>query len=399
MPIYFDYNATTPLKHAVWEALYSHSGTCCIPQNPSSIHAYGRKAKQILEESRERVGQAFDIQDVERLFFTSSATESINTAIKGCFFASPHKEQFHLISTGVEHNGGIQTAAFVQAQGGRLHMLEVDRNGNISLEQLEQHLQSIRAKEKKSSILCSVMAANNETGKLYPTEKIGEICRQYDALLHVDAAQVGGKLARPFSITRSGASLVTLSSHKIGGPLGVGALYVEKGLVLEPLIHGGSQERKRRAGTYDLSGILGFSLAAELLKKATPLALEKLRNYMEKTLLAKISDLHVVCGGEDRLCNTSNLVVPGLEGHSILMNLDMEGVAISSGSACSSGSVAPSHVLLAMGYSREEALSSIRVSLGEENTQAEVDYFCSLLSSIVERIRNATSAKAPSPIL
>lgn len=388
MPIYFDHNATTPLKKPVWEGLYSSLEKTNIPQNPSSIHGYGRKAKELLEESRERVARAFEVEDPERLFFTASATESINTAIKGSFFAASGTS-FHFISTEGEHEAGLEASKFIQSKGAKLRTLELDKKGNFSLEQLKECLHSIREKEKDSPILCSFMAANNETGKIYPVKEIGEICRSYDAFLHVDATQTGGKIASPFSIKEVNASLVTLSSHKIGGPQGVGALYVEKNCTLLPLLEGGSQERKRRAGTHNVLGILGFSLAANLLKDYSPLLIEKLRNSMEESLVEKIPDLHIVCKGEDRLLNTSNFMVPGVEGHSLLMSLDLEGIAVSSGSACSSGSTKASHVLLAMGYGEKEALSSIRVSLGEENTQEEVEHFCSILPSIVERIQRS----------
>lgn len=417
--VYLDYNATNPIKHAVKNSMLyffeaEKSG------NPSSIHWAGRTAKTAVDEAREFIQAEFDFESPEEFIFTGSGTESINTAIKGSFFyALKENRKFHLLTTKAEHEATLQSAEFIEALGAKISYLELNENGNISLNQLEDYLKSIRdgsdieASEKKKSlfsakrstesdsagapaILVSLLAVNNETGVLTPMTEVSALCERYGAIFHIDAVQAPGKMPGThggtlgkFSVKESGGDLVSFSAHKIGAAKGVGGLYLKRGLILESLLSGGSQERKRRAGTLNVAGIVGFGEAARILPEVDFAQIQKQRDRLENALIEKFPDMIVAGKSTDRAINVSNLIFPGLRADSILMALDLEGIAVSAGSACNSGTVNPSHVLMAMGFSKEDAAAGIRISLGAETTEADIEYFIETLPTVIERIRQA----------
>ena len=354
--------------------------------NPASIHWAGRKAKAAIDDARERIARALGVESEEELVFTGSGTEATNAALKGAFFyATQSGKKFHLITSLVEHEATLETARFIESLGGQAHYLEVDQSGQLLAGQLETRLGELAA-DKANSVLVSLMAANNETGVLFPIRAIGELCERFGALFHVDAIQAVGKTEAPFSVADSLAHLASFSAHKIGGPKGVGALYVRRGLKLVSLLHGGAQERRRRAGTQNVAGIVGFGTAAELLDEESPARTRELRDHLESVLAQRLPGVKIQGKAAPRLVNTANLLFSGVRGDSLLMSLDLEGIAVSTGSACASGTVNPSHVLLAMGFSKEDATSAIRVSLGSQNTHAEVERFLGVLPALVERI-------------
>lgn len=355
--------------------------------NPASIHWAGRKAKAAIDEAREAIARAFGIASEEEIVFTGSGTEAVNAALKGAYFhAVQAGKRFHLITSAVEHEATLETARFLESLGARAYFLEVDRDGQLSETQLENLLASL-ATDPENFTVVSLMAANNETGVVFPIRRIGKKCQRYHALFHVDAVQAIGKLETPFSVGDSLAQLVSFSAHKIGGPKGIGALYIQRGLKLVSLLHGGAQERRRRAGTQNVAGIVGFGKAAALLDPEETARMKELRDYLEAEVERLVPDVRIQGKKSPRLVNTSNLLFRGVRGDSLLMSLDLEGIAVSTGSACASGTVNPSHVLLAMGFDKEEAKSAIRISLGAQNTRAEVDHFLSVLPQLVERIR------------
>lgn len=383
--IYLDHNSTTKMEHSVSKAMLlffseDHFG------NPSSIHQFGRKIKTALDESRETLARFFDIPDAEEICFTSGGTEAINMAIKGAFFQAKNNfKRFHLITNQVEHEATLQAADFVESQGARVHRLAVDRSSQLDLGALESQLQQL-AQDKNNQIMLSQMGANNESGILFPYEAIGSLAKKYGALYHLDAIQLPGKV-EGFSVANSQADLVSLSAHKIGGPKGMGALVVRRGVKLVSLLGGGAQERKRRAGTENVAGIVGFAKATEVVRARDLPAIRARRLAMEQEVLGQIEGCHLVGRDVDRIANTSYFVFENTPGDSLIMNLDLAGFAVSSGSACHSGSLNPSHVLLAMGFDEELAKNGLRVSIGPETTSAELAQFSEVLVASVARIR------------
>ena len=398
-PIYLDHNATTEMEQGALNALLLFSSTASSEKanfgNPSSLHWAGRRVKNVLDDARESLSNAFGFSDPDSFFFTGSATEAINTALKGSYYF--HKSQgkrFQLITTLVEHEATLESANFLEIEGARVHRLPVDENGELSLEKLESLLKFL-AQDKNNAILLSLMAANNETGVIFPVREAVLLAKLYGATVHVDAVQVLGKSA--FSFQDIPADMASFSAHKIGGPKGVGALYAKRGTKLVSLLHGGAQERKRRAGTENIAGIAAFAAAAELLKERPLRKMEELRQYLEFEVRAKVPGAHINGGrAKQRLVNTSNFLFDGVRGEALLMGLDVEGFAVSSGSACNSGSILPSHVLLAMGLERLAAASALRVSLGPRNTQEEIDLFVKALARVVVRIRESAKVEGRS---
>ncbi len=378
--VYFDYNATSVLSSSVKENLRS-----CLEVigNPSSVHWAGRKAKLVLDTAREQLSEALHVQWPEELVFTGSGTEAINMALKGVYFHS-RNHSFHLITSPMEHEATTNVAEFLSSLGANIHYLEVNKQGEIDPEAV---LRLLRSFPKSHVSLVSLMAANNETGLIFPYRQVGEYCREYGALFHIDGVQAPGKMV--FSVQESLADFVSFSSHKIAGPKGVGALFIRKGIKMESLIHGASQERNRRAGTQNVMGISGFGEAAHQLGSCSLEKIRSLRDRLEEGVLSRVKKASVICGDKNRLVNTSALFFKGLRGDSLMMSLDLEGFAVSTGSACASGSLSPSHVLEAMGYSKEDASSFIRVSLGPENTQEEIELFLERLPILVDRIYSA----------
>ncbi len=379
--IYFDHNATSPLHPEVLKVVNEAEG---VFGNPSSIHWAGREARKKLSAARLQVANLLGAHESE-LLFTSGGTESINTAIQGVWKQqtgdSKQKSRHQIITTPVEHQATLRTLEFLESQGAEIVFLKVDAQGKISLEELSQKIND-------NTLLVSVMFANNEIGNLYPIHEIGKICRDQNILFHCDAVQAVGKTL--IDLKNLPVDLLSFSAHKFHGPKGVGGLFVRQGVALAPLHYGGLQEKKMRAGTENLSGICGMAKALELvlqdLEKDT-FKINRLKEILEEKLLLKVGGLQIQGELENRLSNTTNLYVEGVDGESLLLNLDLAGIAASAGSACESGSIDPSHVLLAMGFDEVRARGSIRFSLSKFNTEEEVDFVAEEFSKIVERLR------------
>ena len=376
--IYFDHNATTPVLDEVFEAM--------VPflkeqwGNPSSIHWAGRGTRKAVEDARERVCSLLNCAPVE-LIFTSSGTEGDNHAIKGLAYAQKNKGN-HIITTKVEHPAVLSTCKHLQKEGFEVTYLDVDKDGLIDLEELKKAI-------TPKTILISVMYANNETGVLFPIKEIGQIAKETGVAFHTDAVQAAGKIK--IDVADLNVDLMTISGHKLYGPKGIGALFIKRGTRLVPIIHGGHQERNRRGGTENVAGIVAMGKAAEIAmrdmeKEAEHLSVLKAR--LEKGMAEKVPHIKVNGHPERRLPNTSNISFEFVEGESLLLNLDMKGIAASSGSACTSGSLEPSHVLVSMGLSHELSHGSVRFSLGKSNTVEEIDYLLEIMPPIVERLRS-----------
>lgn len=375
--IYFDNNATTPLAPEAEEAMTAAARIC---GNASSVHSAGREARRLLNEARERVAKILKVQE-STLAFTSGGTESINAAMLGVFL--PILGPRHLIVSSVEHSAVLKTAEFLEGLGVEVTRLGVDAEGRLDLDALEAAI-------KPHTKLIAVMFANNETGNLFPVKRIGEIARERKIPYLCDAVQAVGRLEIDLSLLP--IDLLTASAHKFHGPKGVGLLYCKSGLELTPLIHGGRQERGHRAGTENIPGIVGMAAALELAQRRSLTEGRKianLRDRLQSGLFERIPGLQINGDAEHRVTNTLSFRVPGVSGETLLMNLDMAGIAVSVGAACDSGSLEPSHVLKAMGQSDEEALEGVRVSLSRNNSEAEVEEFLRVLPGLVEKIRSA----------
>ncbi|MBI5598475.1 MAG: cysteine desulfurase NifS [Deltaproteobacteria bacterium] len=375
--IYFDHNATTPVQAEVFEAM--------LPflrdewGNPSSIHWAGRAPRKAVEEARDKVCRFLNCSAAE-LIFTSSGSESDNLAIKGTAFAKKSKGN-HIITTKVEHPAVLNTCKYLEREGFEVTYLGVDADGMLSLDEL-------RAAIRPQTILITIMYVNNETGVIFPVDEIGKIAEVHAVTFHTDAVQAAGKL--PLDVKLLRCDLLSISGHKLYAPKGVGALYVKKGARLIPLIHGGHHERNRRGGTENVSGIAGLGRACEIaardMDKETE-RLGRLKHRLERGLMDRIPHVKLNGHSEKRIANTANLSFEFVEGESLLLNLDMIGIAASSGSACTSGSLEPSHVLVSMGLTPEISHGSVRFSLGRANTEEEVDYLIEKMPPIVERMR------------
>ena len=380
--IYLDYNATTPLKPEAYEAMLPYLKEQY--GNPSSIHWAGQAAKKALMIARERVASLFHV-DPQEIVFTSGGTEANNLVLKGAF-EMLHKKGRHIVTTQVEHKSILDCCDYLKKHGAEINYAPVHTNGQINLE-------ALKAAIRPDTILISVQAANNETGVLMPLKEISEIAHTHNILFHTDAVQLAGKKA--LLLDELPIDFVSVSSHKIYGPKGAGALIIRNSLKLEALLHGGNQERKRRGGTENVSALVGFGAACEgisrNIKEEAP-RLESLRNTLEQGILNAVP--HTIINGQDspRVPNTLNVSFKGIEAEGLLLNLDLKGIAASSGSACSSGSLDPSHVLLAMGRSKEEALSSIRFSLGHATNEKDIDTVLDILPELVEHLRRLNEA-------
>ncbi|MBI2369563.1 MAG: cysteine desulfurase NifS [Deltaproteobacteria bacterium] len=386
--VYLDHNATTPIHPEVGAAMQHYIQE--VWGNPSSIHWAGRDARTGLEEARERVAALLNA-DPDEVIFTSSGTEADNLALKGVAYARRDRGD-HIITTSVEHPAVIETGQALEKEGFRVTWLRVDRQGMVDLDDLRRAI-------TPKTILISVMTANNETGVLFPIQEIGELARERGILFHTDAVQAVGKLL--LDVKALPVDLLSLSAHKIYAPKGVGALYIRRGLKLRPLIHGGHQEKSRRAGTENMVGIVALGKAAELARQdleGEAAHLEKLRDRLYEGIVKVIDGLHLNGHPEHRLPSTLNVSFEHVEGESLLLSLDLEGVAVSTGSACSAGTLEPSHVLVAMGLSPEIARGAIRFSLGKWNTAEDVDYVLDLLPSIVKRLRLLSPFYQPAPL-
>ena len=376
--VYLDHNATTPVYKEVVQTmlpfLEENWG------NPSSVHWASREPRKAVDEAREKVAVLINAQPNE-IVFTGSGSEGNNFAIKG-LVQSLNQRGNHLVTTSVEHPSVLNTCKYLANTGFTVDYLKVNAKGMIDLDTLKDSITDKTA-------LISVMYANNETGNIYPIEKIGELTREKGVLFHCDAVQAAGKI--PIDVEKMKVDLLTLSGHKLYAPKGIGALYIRKGVKLLPLIHGGHQERNRRAGTENVAGIAGFGKACEMALQSmeeNAERLTKLRDMLHKGILDSIDQVTLNGHPTERLPTTLNLSFDHVDGESLLLSLDMKGIAASSGSACTSGSVEPSHVLLAMGVPMKLALGSVRFSLGTESSKEEIDYLLDVLPSIVERIRS-----------
>ncbi len=376
--IYFDNNATTPFLPEVSEWLNTHLSTY---GNPSSIHEKGRKAKAILRESRTLLANVIGANSDLEIIFTSGGSEANNLAIKGIYYKLKSKGHpcRHMLLGAMEHSSLMSMVPFFQSLGVEVELIPIDRDGFVNLEQFESQL-------REETFIVSMMYASNETGTLFPIKKMAKIAHKKNILFHSDCVQGLGKTL--LSVSDLDVDLASFSSHKFYAPKGVGLLYVKKGIDLEPLIHGGGQERSRRGGTENVMGIGAFGEAARLKFPEKIKQIEALREKLEENIVSSIPNVSINGKGIGRVSNTSNMVLPDIDGEMLLMNLDLEKIHVSTGSACSSGSQEPSSALRAMGLSVKEARSSLRVSLGWQNTQEEVEVFCEKLCAIVERLRS-----------
>ncbi|HEX7126656.1 MAG TPA: cysteine desulfurase NifS [Thermodesulfobacteriota bacterium] len=381
--VYLDHNATTPVDPSVVAAMLPFFGEAF--GNASSHHFAGRPARQAVNRAREAVAALVGADPVE-VIFTSGATESDNLALRGIAEREPG---CHIVTTAVEHSAVLATCDALERRGHRVTRLGVDRTGALDLGALEAAITD-------DTRVVSVMLANNETGVLFPVAEVARICRARGVLFHCDATQAVGKV--PVDMRTIGIDLLSLSGHKLNGPKGIGALIVRRGVRLPAQQTGGSQEGGRRGGTENVPGIVGLGAAAELaarrLAEGAPARVAALRDRLEARLLEMVPRSEVNGAGSPRLPNTLNCTFHGVDGEGVLLALDLEGVAASSGSACAAGSIDPSHVLLAMGLTREAAQGSVRLSLGYGTTDEDVDYVAQVLPAIVERLRALAPAGA-----
>lgn len=381
--IYLDHAATTPTHPEVVNAMLP-----CFTDafgNPASIYSYGQEARGAVEESRTKVAELIGARS-EEIVFTSGGTEADNFALKGIASANEHKGN-HIITTSIEHHAVLEVARFLEKEGLRITCLPVDKCGLVDPGDVKKAITD-------KTILISVMHANNEMGTIEPVEEIGEIAREAGVYFHSDAVQTVGHI--PVNVDRLKVDLLSISAHKLYGPKGVGALYVRKGTKLNSLVHGGEQERRRRAGTENVPGMVGLGKAVELAGQEISNETERLaalRDRLVRGLLAKIDHVRLNGHPTRRLPNNVNVSVDFVEGESMLLNLDLEGICASTGSACSSASLEPSHVLLALGLSPEQAHGSLRFTLGRENTEADIERVLEVLPGIVAKLR------AMSPLL
>ena len=381
--IYLDYAATTPVDPRVVKAIRPYFSEKF--GNTMSLHSFGQEAKEALEESREVIADLMGAKPKE-IIFTSSATESNNTALKGIAFAN-RKKGNHIIISPIEHDCVIESAKWLESQGFEVTRLKVGKFGLVDPADVKKAI-------KKDTILVSVMHANNEIGTIEPIEEIGKICRERNVYFHTDAAQSFGKI--PIDVNKMNIDLMTVSSHKTYGPKGAGALFVRGGTKIEPIIHGGGHESGLRSSTVNVPAIVGFAEAARICQREMRREAEKLtklRDKLIKGVLKKIGGSHLNGHPKKRLPNNANFWFKGVEGESIVMHLDLLGIAVSSGSACSSKSLAPSHVLLAIGLRPEQAYGSLRLSLGRWTKEKEIDYVLRVLPGIIKKLREMSPFK------
>ncbi len=396
--VYMDYNATTPLREEVKAGMIGDLDTFA---NASSMHEAGRRARAGIEEARSRVAALVGAKDPATIIFTSGGSESNNTVFGTMYDlgrmavkagGSPARRK--IITTAIEHPCVMNAAKRLADEGFPVAFLGVDGAGRIDLSELERELDPARS-SGGPTLLVSVMAANNEIGTIQDIAAVAAAAKAAGALVHSDAVQAAGKV--PIDVEAWGLDYLTLSCHKIYGPKGVGALYIRKGAKAEPLIRGGHQEQGTRAGTYNNQGILGFGLAAELaLRDLGPFAarMRGLRERLRSGIAASVPDVRFNGHPTEVLPNTLNVSFPGAEGEAILLSLDLEGIELSTGSACASGSLEPSHVLMATGVGPELAHGSIRFSLGRGTSEEEVDYVLEKLPPIIKRLRRMSTVSS-----
>jgi cysteine desulfurase len=385
--VYLDYNATTPVEPAVLDALLPYFSEEF--GNAASIHTPGQQARAAAETAREQVAALIGARPQE-IVFTSGGTESDNHAVFGVVgqaflpvSVSRNADSFpHIITTAIEHEAVLNASQAVEKSGVRVTYLSTDREGQIDLDKL-------RCAIRPETVLITIMHANNELGTLQPLEEIGRIAAEAEVCFHTDAVQSAGKV--PIDVNKLGVDLLSLSGHKFYAPKGIGALYIRGGTPLRQLLYGGHHQRGFRPGTENVAGIVGLGKAAEIVRKSLAEDAQRvsaLRDKLEHGLLTRVPHARVNGGGAPRTPNTSNLVFPGIEGEALLIALDLKGLACSTGAACSSGAVEPSHVLTAIGLPPDEARASLRFSLGRHTTEGEIEFALQVVPAAVEQLRD-----------
>jgi cysteine desulfurase len=386
MRVYFDYNATTPLAPEVLEAVARISRDTF--GNASSVHHFGQQAKAVLDEARSSVAALIG-GDPSEIVFTAGGTEADNLAIRGAADALEATGRRHLVASAIEHEAVLNTLKALARRGWQTTLVPVDQSGVVSVERLREAV-------TPETALVSVMHANNEIGTIQPVAEIAGVARAAGALMHTDAVQSAGKL--PLDVRALGVDLLALSAHKFNGPKGAGVLWVRRGTRMQPHMTGGKHERNRRAGTENIPAIAGLGVAAALAvakRGAESARVASLRDRLEAGILASVPGTIVNGGGSPRVPNTTNISFERVEAESLLIALDLEGIAVSTGSACSSGTLEPSHVLRAMGLSSHRTQNSLRFSLGLFSTDEEVDRTLAVLPRLVEKLRALTGRPAP----
>jgi cysteine desulfurase len=377
--VYLDNNATTPVLPEVLESMRPYFGERF--GNASSIHHHGQETRSAVERSRESVAALLGCQPAE-IVFTSGGTEGDNLAIAGLAIAGDH-----IITSSIEHHAVLHACRHLEDIGCEVTFLPVNGLGLVDPDDVKR---ALRANTK----LISIMMANNETGVLQPVEEIGRIAAEADAFFHTDAVQAAGKI--PIDVNAIGCDVLSISGHKMHAPQGVGALYVRKGTQLQPLFYGGRHERSRRAGTENVPGIVGLGKAAELAMQGFDCGDDKkmlgLRDRLQQGILAQVEDAGINGDGAPRVPNTTNIHIDHIDGEAMVIALDLKGLAVSTGAACSSGAVEPSHVLIAMGLRPEQGRASLRFSLGKQNTEEEIDFALALVPETVARLRELRPA-------
>jgi cysteine desulfurase len=386
MRVYLDHNATTSLDPGVLTAmmpfLVDKFG------NANSLHAWGREARQALERARATIAQALGATDRESVVFTSGGTEADNLALMGTAVARAEGGR-HVIVSCVEHHAVLNTARHLSRLGFEVTFLSVDSEGLLDPDDMRRAI-------RPDTILVSLMHGNNETGVLFPIASLGRMCRDRGVTFHTDAVQSFGKV--PLDVEALHVDLLSLSGHKIHGPKGIGALYIRRGTRMQPLLHGGMQERSRRAGTENVAAAVGLARATELSlqgAEGTAHRMAVLRDQLERGVMAALPDVLRNGHPTERLPHTTNLAFAGVEAESLILALDLSGIGVSSGAACASGSLEPSHVLTAMGLPRERVMSSVRFSLGRTTTREEIAQVLEAIPEIVARIRRVNGALLP----
>jgi len=374
--IYMDYASTTPVDPRVLKAMQPYF----IEKfgNTMSIHSSGRAVKDALERARESVASLMKA-DSKEIVFTGSATESNNFAVKGIAFANKEKGK-HIVVSSIEHDCVLEASRWLGKQGFEITFLPVDKYGLVDPKQVEDAI-------RKDTILVSVMHANNEIGTIEPIGEVGKICRDKGVYFHSDAAQSYGKI--PIDVKKMSIDLLTVNAHKMYGPQGVGALFIRKGISIVPLLHGGGHEFGLRSSTTNVPGVVGFGAAVELRKKEMDEDAKKLTKLRDKLIkgVLEIENSHLNGHPTKRLPNNANFWFAFIEGEALVLHLDMKGVEASTGSACSSSSLEPSHVLMALGLKHEQAHGSLRLSLGKDNEESDIDYVLEVLPDIVKNLR------------
>jgi cysteine desulfurase len=384
-----DHGAGMPLDSSVFEAMKPYFMENY--GNPSSSHSFGNSARNAIAASREKVAQLVAAEKPQEVIFTSGGTESNNLAIKGVAYRNREKGN-HIITTAIEHVSVINICKFLQKQGFEVSYVPVDKQGVVDLEKLEAAIND-------RTVLISVMYANGEIGTIQPIREIGKVAHENQVYFHVDAVAAAGKV--PINVKEENIDLLSISSNDMYGPKGVGALYIKKGTKVQPIIQGGGQERGLRSGTENIPGIVGMGKAAEIAKRkmeAEGKRLTRLRNKLIKGVLDKIDYSFLNGHPTERLPSNANLRFSYIEGESLILGLDMYGVQVSSGSACTSKTLEPSHVLLAIGLAHEEAHGSLVFTMGKQNSEEDVDYVLEVLPDVVKRLR-ALSPLTPKEIV